>query len=34
MPDAHIQYYDANPESSNNATLSQTYNGIVEHVYV
>lgn len=34
MPDAHIQYNDANPESSNNATFAQPYNGIVEHVYV
>lgn len=25
MPDAHMQYYDANPESSNNATFAQTY---------
>lgn len=34
MPDAHIQYNDANPESSNNATFAQPYNGILEHVYV
>lgn len=34
MPDAHMQYYDANPESSNNATFAQTYIGLVQKCYV
>lgn len=31
---APMQYYDANPESFNNATFAQKFNGLVEHVYV
>lgn len=27
---AHMQYYDANPEPFNNATLALKYNGLVE----
>lgn len=34
ITDAHMQYYDANPEFSNDATFAQTYNEIVENVYV
>lgn len=34
IPDAHMQYYDANPEFPNNATFAQTFNGIVENLYV
>lgn len=31
---APMQYYDANPESFNNATFAQKFNGLVENVYV
>lgn len=31
---APMQYYDANPESFNNATFAQKYNRLVENVYV
>lgn len=34
ITDAHMQYYDTNPEFSNDATFAQTYNGIVENVSV
>lgn len=34
ITDAHMQYYDANPEFSNDASFAQTYNEIVENVYV
>lgn len=30
ITDAHMQYYDTNPEFSNDATFAQTYNGIVK----